>query len=638
MSAVVMVLSLSMVGTTPAQAAGQSYLEQSTVESAVRDTRSYVLNQFTNYATSNTPLYGTSSEWMLLSLARDVTSGESPLFTQYKNEAVASLKANDGSTPGRQVSTDYERIILALTAMGYDATSIAGYNLFDYLSTRDNVSYQGINGVIFALLAVEANPSYTFLTPSDGSAATTIPGLIDYLLSKNTPDGGWALYGTKGDVDITSMALQALAPFKGSAYDVNAKVSAAIDKALTMLSARQGSNGEYRSLGFGGEGDPNSNSQAQVVTAMAALNVSPTDPRFVKNGHSVIENMLSYHVAGSGYKYLAGQKDANGMATEQCYYATIAYQRQMTGRKSLYNMSDVTLGDAGVKKAQEAVWAAAAQKAADEAAARAEQQASKDGSAASGSQQQSGSTTSAPGTAGSATDGTATPASVTPATGINSGFDLVVKENSGYTRAVSSAVTNTAIAGSEGMSGIAEPSSSGAASVKSTEESARESAEESAEGTSSEQNAGSTRSTHASTKTSSRHAASPPISSVVSEPATYRIVQRAVVSVSSSAGGSTAFGDQKAASSSDDSAKKTSDPDGWSFSAGEYESPSPKKAAAALTSASAPGEAISGAPTIAAIAVAAALLLVGGVGGGIVWGRRSSAAAHSARSRETEGE
>ena len=342
-----MTLGLGNVEQAQASQANSEYTSLSKVDSALTGVRSYVLQLLDNFP-EDTSYYGTSSEWMLLSLARDKPDQKESVYSQYFADASAFIKENNGkvaSGGSREKPTDYERIILALTAMGYDATDIGGHNLFTYLSTQSNVTWQGINSVIFALLAVDSSSNYAFLPASATGAAaddvTTKQSLIDYLLSKQLSDGGWNLFGTKSDVDLTSMALQALAPFKGSSeYDADSKVTDAINKALTTLSGLQAADGSFSSS-LAGAGS-NSNSQAQVVTALAALGITDTDSRFVKNGNTAISSMLSFYIEGSGFKYLATQTAANGMATEQCYYALVAYERAARGKNSLYNMDKET--------------------------------------------------------------------------------------------------------------------------------------------------------------------------------------------------------------------------------------------------------------------------------------------------------
>ena len=169
---------------------------------------------------------------------------------------------------------------------------------------------------------------------------------MDYLLSKETSKGGWTLVGNNPDSDLTGMALQALAPY----YHVKGyeKVTAAIDRALEVLSTMQNQSGGYSTMGV-----ETSESCAQVLTALCALGIDPMkDERFVKGGSWIVENLLSYRIPGSGFMHVkAGAANngggaaggVDGIATEQAYYALTAYQRLLDGKTALYDMSDINL-------------------------------------------------------------------------------------------------------------------------------------------------------------------------------------------------------------------------------------------------------------------------------------------------------
>ncbi len=59
-------------------------------------------------------------------------------------------------------------------------------------------------------------------------------------------DGGWALDGNATDVDMTAMAIQALAPYYNKS---NKTVKDAVDTALAWLSTKQNSDGGFSSWG-----------------------------------------------------------------------------------------------------------------------------------------------------------------------------------------------------------------------------------------------------------------------------------------------------------------------------------------------------------------------------------------------------
>lgn len=227
-------------------------------------------------------------------------------------------------------STENSRMILALTAIGKDATNIDGYNLVAGLSDLDFVSYQGSNGPIWALIALDS-ANY----PASGTA--TRQALLETILSAQTTDGGWTVSGSKADSDMTGMALQALAPY----YDTDENVRAAVDKAIDRLSQMQSEDGTFRADYGDGNPVPTSESVAQVITALSALGIDAgTDPRFVKSGGSALEALLRYYVDGGGFRHLP-DGELDGMATEQSYYALTAYFRFRSGEKRLYDMTDV---------------------------------------------------------------------------------------------------------------------------------------------------------------------------------------------------------------------------------------------------------------------------------------------------------
>ncbi len=276
-------------------------------------------------------------EWMVIGLAR---SGRTVPAGYYDNVVkYVKAKADENERLHQAKVTDNARIILALTAIGKDVTNVGGHNLLKGLDSMDYVQKQGINGPIWTLIALD---SHNYPTMGD----VTREKLIGVILAAQLTDGGWAMSGETADPDMTGMAIQALAPY----YKTDAKVKAAVDKALEVLSGLQRNDG-----GFASWGSVNSESCAQVIVALTALGIDPTaDSRFVKNGLTVLDALASFYVTGGGFKHTA-DGDLNGMATEQGYYALAAYYRFANTQTRLYDMSDVTIqtgtpatGDTGV--------------------------------------------------------------------------------------------------------------------------------------------------------------------------------------------------------------------------------------------------------------------------------------------------
>lgn len=272
-------------------------------------------------------------EWMVIGLAR---SGRTvPGVEDYYKKALEYIESSIDPETGRlhkAKSTDNSRMILALTALGRDVTNVGGHNLLAGLSDLEYVKYQGNNGPIWALLALDSG-NY----PAPNGGTTTRQALIDELLRVQTSDGGWAITGDKADSDMTGMALTALAPY----YKKDLRVQQAIDKAVARLSEMQDADGGFSTSYGDGKMVATSESISQVVTALSALGINPdTDERFIKNGSSAIDALLRYYVTGGGFKHVM-DGEIDGMGTEQAYYALTAYYRFLSGKTNLYDMTDI---------------------------------------------------------------------------------------------------------------------------------------------------------------------------------------------------------------------------------------------------------------------------------------------------------
>ena len=277
---------------------------------------------------------GTSGgEWVALGLARSGFISDT-LAEQYAQAAYQYVKKKGSSTMSDSKSTENSRMILALTSIGKDPTDVAGYDLLEPLADLDYVKSQGINGPIFALIALDSH-NYDIPKAATGKTQTTRETLIDAILAAQLSDGGWNVNGNGADADMTAMAIQALASY----YSSNAKVKSAIDDALNRLSQMQEANGGYTSWGTA-----NAESVAQVIVALTSLGIDPaSDGRFIKNGYSTLDALATFYNDKGGFKH--SQSDttsSNGLATEQAYYALASWYRLKAGKTSLYDMSDVT--------------------------------------------------------------------------------------------------------------------------------------------------------------------------------------------------------------------------------------------------------------------------------------------------------
>lgn len=269
------------------------------------------------------------SEWYILGLAR---SGRKVFDDYYKAiEKYVSENIDENGRLDEKRATDNAKLVLVLSALDKDVTDVGGHDLLKALSDMDYVTQQGLSGAIYALLAFDCR-GYDVPSADKNVEQTSREGLVKYILDKQLKDGGWAYSGDKAEPDMTAMALQALAAY----YKTDAKVKEAADKAVTCLSKLQNTTGGYDSYG-----SVNSESAAQVITALTALGIDPdNDARFVKNGASVLDSLCGFYVDGGGFRHVSDGK-LDPTATAQGYYALAAYYRFTGGNTALYDMTDL---------------------------------------------------------------------------------------------------------------------------------------------------------------------------------------------------------------------------------------------------------------------------------------------------------
>ena len=269
-------------------------------------------------------------EWAVIGLSRAGLLSDAAAQS-YEQAAEDYVKQAGSVRLHHAKSTENSRTILGLTAAGYDAANVAGVDLTAGLTDMAYLRAQGTNGPIWALIALDCH-GYDIPQCADGEEQVTREGLVAEILSYQCSDGGWALMGDESDVDMTAMALTALAPYKD-----DVEVKAAVDAALAYLSDAQQDDG-----GFMGWGTANSESCAQVIVALTALGIDPAaDSRFVKNGASPLDGLCAFACEGGGFCHSNEQAEPDGMATEQGFYARAAYDRFRQGMTSLFDMTDI---------------------------------------------------------------------------------------------------------------------------------------------------------------------------------------------------------------------------------------------------------------------------------------------------------
>lgn len=277
------------------------------------------------------PAGSSVSDWTALAMAR---AGIADDYAGYLARLQAYVERQYAENGGLHAvkATEYHRIALTAAALGGDpaafgakpdgtAIDLVAEGTYNWQGEED-LGGQGLNGWIFALLTMDAVGAEV---PAD--ARYSRQDMLDAIVSAQLPDGGFSLGGGTMDVDITAMALQALAPYREQYQEV-------IDAALSALSAAQTVTGGFESWGA-----QSSESCAQVILALTALNIDPTaDERFQKNQRNVVEALMDFRLSDGGF---AHEKDGplDAMACEQAMQALTAMELRQQGEGRFFDLT-----------------------------------------------------------------------------------------------------------------------------------------------------------------------------------------------------------------------------------------------------------------------------------------------------------
>ena len=293
------------VGTAPSLAADETEsLIDGIVAFKLKDSGSSSVSELAKSGLSSGAGKG-ASEWYAIGLSAYYGGLD---LSGYGSTLSSYLSKNTISSP-----VSRQRCALALIACKMQNDP------FVFATAKDSVGNLGIMSYIFGLEL------------SNNGAAVSISkdDIISELLSLKNSDGGWSVSGGNSDVDVTAMALTALAPHKGEQ-----RVSSAVNDGLSFLSSKQLSSG-----GFSSYGTENAESSAQVIVALTALSINPkTDSRFLKNGNSVFSALSKFRLSDGSFCHAMGGS-SNGTATVQAFYSLVALWRYEHGLPSLFDLS-----------------------------------------------------------------------------------------------------------------------------------------------------------------------------------------------------------------------------------------------------------------------------------------------------------
>ncbi|MDR4273453.1 DUF4430 domain-containing protein [Bacillus paranthracis] len=258
---------------------------------------------------------GIESDWVALGLSR---SGKD-IPIEAKLNYVKAVTEKVEKRVNRFSATDLARTIIMMNAMNADPKMVGEHNLVQKLYESDKVN--SVTGYTFALLAFDTK-KYEIPVDSKWNRVA----LVDALLNAQHTDGGWTYDSASSkdsasSVDVTGMVLSALAP-----YQDREDVKPAVQKAVAYLYNEQLENG-----GFSADGQENSNSVAQAIIGLSL--VKDVDQNRL---HKAMQNLLSYQLPNGEFKWLPGDQNGSGMATEQALLALLQFKDL---GKSIYDWS-----------------------------------------------------------------------------------------------------------------------------------------------------------------------------------------------------------------------------------------------------------------------------------------------------------
>lgn len=344
--AVIICVSVMCVSVVEAFAAHKDYNEediQSTIENIINwEKQQLGVDKDSNLLSALAVSAGTTAgDWYAFSVGRLGIDDDYFSYLTVLQDYVES-KYKTADKLDKTKSTEWHRIALTVLSLGGDPNAFGkdtkgnSINLIsDGTYNRANLSQQGVNSYIWALITLDSN---NYAVPD--SALNTRESIIDGIISCQSADGGFSTKNGESSVDITAMAVQALAPYADKSTDKYKKykklnADKAVGKAVNWLSKQQQADGSFMQ-----DGAACAESTAQVLTALCCSKIDAVnDSRFIKNGNNVLDGIMLFKAENGGFSHTVG-KSANAIAGQQVLYSLCALYRMWGGYNTLYDITN----------------------------------------------------------------------------------------------------------------------------------------------------------------------------------------------------------------------------------------------------------------------------------------------------------
>ncbi len=224
---------------------------------------------------------------------------------------------------------------MALNALNIDPRQIPDIdgnpiNLIEFLAVSPVTSLHHAYDMPYMLLLFSMD---IFDSEDYEHAGFSADELINAILCKQNESGLWQDYFGYDGIDETAMVIAALAEY----YDDNDEVKNAVDKAVAALAERQTLDGGFDS-GWG----TNSNTASTVIAGLVSQGINPhLDSRYIKNGVSLIDNLLSFKTGNNTLGY-QNNSVTDELACIQGFQALATYRnlKSGNGKTSIYDVDE----------------------------------------------------------------------------------------------------------------------------------------------------------------------------------------------------------------------------------------------------------------------------------------------------------
>lgn len=237
-----------------------------------------------------------SYSWEVFSSARSGYTGVRAGFYDdwFKGLQKGLQEMKDAGITAKDIKmTEWEKLVLAVTAIGYDPRDIKAYDLIEIISNKDNIKTAAQSlAREYAILALSSY-NYIDYVPKDENHIDR--AYLDELIHMYAEDKIKQKHedGARNRIDdLLLMAIQPMVVY----YDPSAKegdkyydVKQAMEKLFDEISEAQTNGGFF--LGKYGEGNnPWTNAQVYMTLGMAKANIF--DQKYIKSGKTVLDGAL----------------------------------------------------------------------------------------------------------------------------------------------------------------------------------------------------------------------------------------------------------------------------------------------------------------------------------------------------------